>query len=118
MKVKSSIISHSLNANTKHIGGLIGSSVSLLASEIASNTKKPLILVNSSATHASIITSEIKLCFSVFSFYIIIDIIFVLYIVACPSGITFVKVFIWPSSHPPRGVFNQKKKDSEPDLGF
>ena len=64
MKVKSSIISHSLNANTKHIGGLIGSSVSLLASEIASNTKKPLILVNSSATHASIITSEIKYFYS------------------------------------------------------
>ena len=64
MKEKSSIISHSLNANTKHIGGLIGSSVALLASEIASNTKKPLILVNSSTTHASTITSEIKYFYS------------------------------------------------------
>ena len=64
MKEKSSIISHSLNANTKHIGGLIGSSVALLASEIASNTKTPLILVNSSATHASIITSEVKYFYS------------------------------------------------------
>ena len=64
MKEKSSIISHSLNANTKHIGGLIGSSVALLASEIASNTKKPLILVNSSTAHASTITSEIKYFYS------------------------------------------------------